>query len=69
MKNRVKRCRHTHMQRFTRELKHLIQRQGAFLRRLKCTNHSANARIILRMKCKVVELKKLVFHSGLRFLI
>ena len=37
--SRVKRCRHTRVQRFMRELKRPNQRQGAFLRHLKCTNH------------------------------
>ena len=36
---RVKRCIRACLQRFTRELKPLKQRQGAFLRHLKCTNH------------------------------
>ena len=35
----VKRCRHTRMQRFTRELKRPNQRQGPFLGHLKCSNH------------------------------
>ena len=37
--SRVKRCRHTRVQRFMWELKHLNQKQGAFLRHLQCTNH------------------------------
>ena len=35
----VKRCRHTRVQCFMSELKRPNQRQGAFLRHLKCTNH------------------------------
>ena len=35
----VKRCIRVCLQRFTRELKRPNQRQGAFLRHLKCTNH------------------------------
>ena len=35
----VKRCRHARVQRFTSELKRPNQRQGVFLRHLKCTNH------------------------------
>ena len=35
----MKRCRHTRMQRFTRELKRPNQRQGPFLGHLKCSNH------------------------------
>ena len=37
--SRVKRCTRVCLQRFTRELKRPNQRQGAFLRHLKCTNH------------------------------
>ena len=37
--SRVKRCTRVRLQRFTRELKRPNQRQGAFLRHLKCTNH------------------------------
>ena len=37
--SRVKRCRHTRLQCFTRELKHLNQRQDAFFGPIKCLNH------------------------------
>ena len=35
----VKRCMHVCLQRFTRELNRLNQRQGTFLGHLKCSNH------------------------------
>ena len=37
--SRVKRCRYTHVHRFTRELKRPKQTQGAFLGPVKCSNH------------------------------
>ena len=60
--SRVKRCRHTRLQRFTRELKRPNQRQGAFLRHLKCTNHPG-------YEAQSCSTQKVGFQSGVLFLI
>ena len=58
--SRVKRCRHTGMHRFTRELKRPKQTQGAFLGPLKCSNH-------LETKVKSCRSQKVGIEKWRRF--
>ena len=59
--SREKRCTHACLHRFTRELKRPNQRQGAFLRHLKCTNHPG-------YEAQSCSTQKVDFQSSVLFL-
>ena len=64
--SRVKRCRHTRMHRFTRELKYSKQTQGAFLGPLKCSNHPG-AEVQSCRSQKVAFTKWCLFFDSMHF--